>query len=91
MMTHGAKPGRLAHKHQYRSIYRLELARGSSYIASTLSPESLRSAIAEVLDEFSRQYGQDKLPVFRELLAENLEDRANGNAAHAVRNFARPE
>ncbi|NML31187.1 hypothetical protein [Paraburkholderia antibiotica] len=88
-MTRGPKSGRqAAAKHQYRSIYRLELARGSSYIASTLSPESLRAAIAEVLREFGRQYGEDKLPVFRDLLAESLEDRDDANAARAVRNFA---
>ena len=90
-MIRGRKPGRLADKQQYRSIYVLELARGSSYIASTLSPGSLHAAIAEVLRDFTLQYGEDALPLFRELLAESLEDRGNDGAAHAVWDFELPQ
>jgi hypothetical protein len=86
-MMRGRKSGRVADKQQYRSNYVLELARGSSYIASTLSPESLHAAIAEVLRDFTLQYGDDALPLFRELLAENLEDRGNHAAAQAVWDF----
>ncbi|WP_233830261.1 hypothetical protein [Paraburkholderia sp. ZP32-5] len=87
MMTRGRKHGRVADKQQYRSIYVVELARGSSYIASTLSAESLHAAIAEVLRDFALQYGDDALPLFRELLAESLEDRGNVAAAQAVWDF----
>jgi len=86
-MMRGRKSGRVADKQQYRSIYVLELARGSSYIASTLSPESLHAAIAEVLRDFTLQYGDDAFQLFRELLAENLEDRGNRAAAQAVWDF----
>jgi hypothetical protein len=86
-MIRGRKTARQADKQQYRSIYVVELARGSSHIASTLSPASQHAAIAEVLREFTLQYGSDMLPVFRELLAESLGDRGNTSAAQAVSDF----
>jgi hypothetical protein len=62
----------------------MELARGSSYIASTLSPATQQVAIAEVLHEFRLQHGADRLFIFRDLLAESLEKRDNRSAAQAV-------
>ncbi|MGF6482481.1 hypothetical protein [Paraburkholderia sp. JPY419] len=87
-MPRGPRSGRQAEKNRYRSTYLLELARGSSHIASTLGADSRQAAIAEVLCEFGLQYGKDKLPVFRALLAESLEDRDNPDAARAVLSFA---
>jgi hypothetical protein len=87
-MPRGPKPGRQAEKNQYRSIYLHELARGCSYISSTLGADSQYAAIADVLREFGRQYGKEKIALFRDLLAESLEDRGNVDAAQAVRNFA---
>jgi hypothetical protein len=86
-MPKGRKPGQQAEKILYRSIYLMELARGSSYIASMLSPATQRVAIAEVLDEFRLQYGADTLLIFRDLLAESLMKRDNRPAAQAVLSF----
>jgi hypothetical protein len=87
-MPRGPGLGRQAEKNRYRSTYLLELARGSSHISSTLGADSQHAAIAEVLREFGLKYGKDKLPVFRDLLAESLEDRDNPDAARAVLSFA---
>lgn len=86
-MPRGRKPGQQAEKRLYRSLYLMELARGSSYIASTLNPATQRVAIAEVLDEFRLQHGADALSIFRDLLAENLANRDNRPAAQAVLGF----
>jgi hypothetical protein len=86
-MPRGPRPGRQAEKNRYRSIYLLELARGSSYISSALGAASQHAAIAEVLREFGLRHGNDKVPLFRDLLAESLEDRDNLDAARAVLSF----
>jgi hypothetical protein len=86
-MPRAPKRAQQADKNLYRSVYLIELARGSSHIASTLSPQTQRIAITEVMDEFRAQYGADKLVVFRELLAESLEKRSEPSAAQAVLNF----
>jgi hypothetical protein len=83
----GRRRGLQAEKALYRSIYLMELARGSSYIASTRSPATQRAAIAEVFDEFRSLYGPDKLLIFRELLAESLHKRDCLSAAQAVLSF----
>jgi hypothetical protein len=72
---------------QGRVIYMLELARGSSHIASTRKPETRDRAIAEVLEGFREVYGPQRLDVFRELLAEDTERRGHPEAAAAVRKF----
>jgi hypothetical protein len=86
-MPRGSRPRRQAEKNQYRSIYLHELARASSHISSTLGADSQHAAIAEALREFGLKYGDDKVPLFRDLLAESLEDRGNPGAARAVSNF----
>ncbi|MEW9580380.1 hypothetical protein ABQJ48_02040 [Paraburkholderia sp. DGU8] len=86
-MPRGPKRTQQADKNLYKSVYLVELARGSSHIASTLSPQTQRIAITEVMDEFRARYGADKLVVFRELLAESLEKRNEPSAAQAVLNF----
>ncbi|WP_188131174.1 hypothetical protein [Paraburkholderia panacisoli] len=70
-----------------RVTYMLELARGSSHIASTRKQETLNLAIAEVLEGFSQLHGVPGLGVFRELLAQDVERRGNQGAASAVRSF----
>jgi hypothetical protein len=70
-----------------RVTYMLELARGSSHIASTRKPETLNHAIAEVLEGFRRLHGEPGLGIFRELLAQDVERRGNQGAASAVRSF----
>ncbi|SIT39278.1 conserved hypothetical protein [Paraburkholderia ribeironis] len=86
-MSKGRKPGQQAEKRQFSSLYLMELARGSSHIASTLSPATQHEAIAEVLQEFRLQHGADKLLLFRDLLAQRLKDRENPQAAQAVLSF----
>lgn len=75
---------RESQKVRARWDYPVELARGSSHIASTLTDGTRRSAIDEVLDEFAACHGADKLEIFRELLAESLAKRGQGDAARAV-------
>lgn len=64
--------------------YRLELARGASHIASTLSAQGRTDAIAEVADGFVLQYGETNLAVFLEVLADRLMQRGADEAATAV-------
>jgi hypothetical protein len=89
-MPRGRKPTQLSEKILFKATYLVELTRGRSHIASTLSEETRHSAIAEIFEEFSRQHGADKLAVFRELLAESLERRDHPSAAQAVLKFALP-
>ena len=70
-----------------RAAYVLELARGCSYISSTLSPDTRNSAIAEVLGEFRKQYGERDETLFQKLLAEDLQRRGNPDAAATVLEF----
>ncbi|CAB3650269.1 hypothetical protein LMG24238_01102 [Paraburkholderia sediminicola] len=74
-----------------RMTYMLELARGSSHIASTRKPETLTGAIAEVLEGFCKLHGVSGLCVFREVLAQDVERRGNLGAASAVRSFSQEE
>jgi hypothetical protein len=84
------KSTREAEKALYRSTYMMDLARGSSYIASTLTPATQQAAIAEVLNGFRAQYGVDTLLIFRDLLAESLKNRQDTLAAEAVLSFELP-
>ncbi|MGF7001188.1 hypothetical protein [Paraburkholderia sp. GAS32] len=65
--------------------YFVELARASSYIASTLSFATQREAIAESFSEFMECHGAQDFSVFVELLARRLEERRSPEAARAVR------
>ncbi|MFM0041062.1 hypothetical protein PQR05_09625 [Paraburkholderia sediminicola] len=77
-----------AAKAQGRVSYMLELARGSSHIASTRTPQTLNRAITEVLDGFCQVHGLHALDVFLELLALDVGQRGNRDAALAVSSFA---
>jgi hypothetical protein len=70
-----------------RVAYVLELARGCSYISSTLSPDTRISAIAEVLGEFRELHGEREEKLFQKLLAEDLQRRGKPDAASAVLAF----
>ncbi|WP_206171208.1 hypothetical protein [Trinickia terrae] len=73
--------------------YELDLARGASHLASTLSYATLESAIAETVGEFLNLHGGEHLPVFLELLARRLSERKKPEAASALRfhmNCGRP-
>jgi ribose 1,5-bisphosphokinase PhnN len=64
--------------------YGLQLARGSSHIASTLTPATRASAIAEVIEEFEKLFGLDDLLAFLEVLAQRLEKRGAREASDHV-------
>lgn len=68
-----------------RQLYMAELARGGSYIASTLSVTSERAAVLDVVREFCGRYGSNDLTVFMELLAQVLEGRNRATAANVIR------
>ena len=70
-----------------RVAYMLELARGCSYISSTLTPDTRKRAIAEVLGDFRKVYGDQELPLFQKLLAEDLQRRGKPDAVSAVADF----
>ena len=69
----------------YRQLYMAELARGGSYIASTLSVTSEQAAVLDVAREFCGRYGNNDLAVFMELLAQILEGRNRSAAASVIR------
>ena len=60
---------------EYRLAFKVELARGGSHIASTLTPASMDAAVAEVMGQFIADRGTEGFEAFRVLLAENLEAR----------------
>ncbi|CAD6526599.1 hypothetical protein LMG28727_02174 [Paraburkholderia kirstenboschensis] len=70
-----------------RLTYAVELARGSSHISSTLTPETERRAIVETVAEFCELYGETNLPLFQKLLAEEVQQRGKNEAALAVAQF----
>ncbi|WP_049782461.1 hypothetical protein [Paraburkholderia xenovorans] len=86
-MAHQRKPKR-QNPHSYRSIYMLDLARGSSHIASALSAVSQHAAIDEVISEFRQRHTDGDLYGFLQLLAENLEKRGKAVPAATVRDMA---
>lgn len=65
--------------------YDLELARGSSHIASTLTAATLNAAVTEVVDDFVQRHGKYELSVFLKLLAVRLGERQKSAAASVVR------
>lgn len=83
-MDHARKSRRTASPAWCEDRYSLELARGGSHIASTLSAGSRADAIAEVVDGFVLQHGETDLAVFLEVLADRLARRGADEAAEAV-------
>ena len=73
-----------------KAIYAVELARGASFICSTLTPGSLRAAVTEVVDDFRLRSGNNELNAFREALARNLDSRGCSRGASEVRNLNGP-
>jgi hypothetical protein len=67
--------------------FAVELARGGSHIASTLTVKSQHAAIAEVISDFLALHRAEELDGFLELLAAGLEARDKPSAAIAVRGF----
>jgi hypothetical protein len=84
-MTNTRGKRRHASMAQYEADYGLELARGSSHIASTLSTLTLNAAVTEIVVDFVRRHGMDELSVFLKLLAVRLDKRQQSAAASVVR------
>ena len=76
---------------EYRLAFKVELARGGSHIASTLTPASMDAAVAEVMGQFIADRGTEGFEAFRVLLAENLEARGYVQGAEAVRMYVRKQ
>ena len=74
---------------EHRLAFKVELARGASHIASTLTPASMTAAVAEVLDQFVVDRGAGGFDTFRLLLAEDLENRGCVRGAEAVKIYVR--
>jgi hypothetical protein len=72
-----------------RSVYMLDLARGSSHIASAMSVAPQRTAIDEVMREFGQRHTGGDLCGFLQLLAEDLEKRGKVASAAKVRDLVR--
>jgi len=89
-MNHARKRSRRASSPAWcEDHYGLQLARGSSHIASTLTPATRASAIAEVIEEFETLFGLDDLPSFLQALAQRLENRGAHEASAEVAEILR--
>lgn len=83
-----AKSSRLkATRSLIETRYTLELARGSSVIASTLTRSSLMQAIGETLSAFVASHGTGDLDGFVLVLSERLIQRDRADAAEMIDNW----
>lgn len=64
--------------------FQLELARGTSHIASSMTADSVRRSIHEELDGFVKLHGLTRLQEFREVLSDRLHGRGKCDAAKLV-------
>lgn len=86
--TRVAKSSRLkADRSLIETRYTLELARGSSVIASTLTQSSLMQAIGETLSAFVANHGTGDLDNFVLVLSERLIKRDRADAAEMIGNW----
>lgn len=69
---------------RFQPIFELELARGASVIAGTLTDESRQKAITEIFEDVVQAYGERHLNVFGELLAYPLSERGDSRGSAAV-------
>ncbi len=86
-MPNSQKGTRAVDAARYELSCAVELARGTSHIASTLTPATLQQAVAEVLRAFQAERGREPFEAFQWLLAERLERRGRADAAQAVRAY----
>jgi hypothetical protein len=83
-MDHANKNRRATSPGWCEDQYSLELARGGSHIASTLTARGRADAIAEVVSSFVLLYGETDLAVFLEVLGDRLAHRGAAQAAAEV-------
>lgn len=69
----------------HRVTYMTDLARGGSHIASAISAPSQHAAIADVIMEFRERHTTGNVPIFLELLEEELLRRGALAAAALVK------
>jgi hypothetical protein len=65
--------------------YAVELARGSSYLASTMTYSTLEAAVTETVEAFVSTHGDEFLPEYLELMSRRLSERNKPEAASLVR------
>lgn len=70
---------------RFQQIFELELARGASVIASTLTDESRQNAITEIFEDVVQAYGETHVDIFGDLLAYRLSERGDPIGSAAVR------
>ena len=85
----GTKSSRLkvAIRFLIETRYALELARGASVIASTLTQSSSMQAIGETLSAFIANHGPEDLDGFVLILSERLIERGRADAAEMIRDW----
>jgi hypothetical protein len=67
--------------------YEMDLARGSSHIASMLYPESIHVAVKETVLLFEARHGRDDLKTFLHALIKKLEQRGKPEAVKVLQDF----
>lgn len=67
--------------------YEMELARGTSYIASMLYEETIRGAVRETVLLFEACHGRDDLKAFAHALLGSLEERRKLGAVRLLQRF----
>lgn len=70
---------------RFRQVFELELARGASVIASTLTDESRQNAITEIFEDVEQAHGETHVDIFGDLLAYRLSERGDPVGSSAVR------
>ncbi|CAB3773405.1 hypothetical protein [Paraburkholderia humisilvae] len=63
------------------TVYHVELSRGASIIASTLSRVTAETALNEVVSEFVALHGTGNIDLFSELLRERLTQKGRTDLA----------
>ena len=87
MDVKAAKPKRSSDDIQRLVGCEMELARGSSHIASMLYERSIHAAVSETLLQFEAGHGREDLQAFAYALLGRLEQRGKPEAVRLLRDF----
>jgi hypothetical protein len=87
MDVKAAKPKRSSDDVQRLDGCEMELARGSSHIASMLYEQSIHAAVSETLLQFETGHGREDLQAFAYALLGRLEQRGKPEAVRLLRDF----